>query len=257
MSSRFLVPQVYIQNLERELRSHPAFLREAAHFDTLDSTLDPAQLDSLRAAIANSGQVFNAPDVEYEGYTWTQEGDLLTITYDSPIDIAVDSIVIANDSISSPLISGAFFGHVLNHDVSVRSGKVRIQLQTENVIWPIVIVGGDLDCTSCFLLALAAEKLELPEIRVSLLLRGAEIADSPFCMRELATIYRERGLQEAAFYWNVRVVETDPTALVNTCGFLLGPQKWGRNFCIWRLEPCAGLVTPSELAEVGSANSPF
>jgi hypothetical protein len=108
--SQFLIPQRKVVDIFTELSTHPVFLTQKRIYDDMTQTLDFDTLTPLIQALTSSNRVFTPPQDHYNGYLWTQEGDLITITYTSPVDIEIDSIVITNEQITSAFISGTFFG---------------------------------------------------------------------------------------------------------------------------------------------------
>jgi hypothetical protein len=208
---------VLIDDIFAAITASPPFQSLQSQFETLGTPPDQESLSLLRTALSSIDRVFSPPPDSYDGYTFTQDGDLLTITYSSPIPIAVDSIIVTRDSVTSPFIRGSFFGAVLAHDIAVRSRKVTIQLQTERITWPVVIAGGIPDRHSTFILANAAEALGLEALNLALLRYGAG-QSCPFAIENL----QKRGIgKDEAFFWCTRASKSDPFALVGVSQYLL------------------------------------
>jgi hypothetical protein len=220
MASAFLIPQALIPDVFARLAAHPDVVAASAALQAFDGPIDSNLIDALVRAIGQSGSVFLPKTPGYKGYTWAQDGDLLTITYESPSEITVYDITIAGQEIDSPFISGKFFGLVLDHDIAVRGRRARVQLRTENAVWPILIAGGSIDATSIFLLANAAVELGDARAAEQLLTYGA-VRGQADCIARLAEQAQE-GSPRDFFYWNFRLAQTgDAVGAIQVAIYLL------------------------------------
>ncbi|KAH0786739.1 erythrocyte binding protein [Histomonas meleagridis] len=149
----------------------------------------------------------------YNGYTWTQDDDLITIKYESEYEFSIspkddeigripDEVKIEGDKISSESnwISGTFYETPQEYDIQVSGKKVTIQLHVKSK-WPILIIGGDMDLNSSFLLALSAP--EKPEIYERFLLYSAWRSHRPSQILLAQHLAHDR---DAHFYWRCRLI---------------------------------------------------
>jgi hypothetical protein len=199
MASAFLIPQEPIADIFTPLFSLPKVLEQQSIFARRNS---PPPTESLVKAISASKRLFPPPcEVGYNGYTWTQDGDLITVTFKSPTYVSPDSIGLSGREITSDFISGTLFGEVDDYDIIVRPNNlIQSQLRVR-ATWPILVCGGAMDVSSRFLLALAAQQLGLKETYEGLLIVNAH-AGHALSIGAMAWLFLERGERDAAFYWN-------------------------------------------------------
>jgi hypothetical protein len=141
MASAFLIAQGPIADVYPRLFSLPKTAELHRIFSARSSDFRPIPVrpspgDRLIEACVRPSAI------QLDGYQWHQEGNVVTITFESLVAVTEDSIQITGNEITSPtdFISGTFFGTVLDTRVAIDSNNVTIQLHTDSP-WPVLIVG--------------------------------------------------------------------------------------------------------------------
>jgi hypothetical protein len=228
LMSDFLVPQHQFQDFFKALQDHHVIGEYLSIFTDMSSTVIPdSDFDALYNHLLRHEGTFEADSLpaqlSYSGYRWTQDGDLVTVTYSSPVALSADDIIISEHEIQCPsdCLSGRFFDGILNHDIKVRDSHVRIQLQVRGK-WPILICGGSFDSTSCFFLSLAANQYGMESLFERLLIQSSSRGHT-LSISTLGIHYLERHKPDEVLFWLSKLTGDpfDDTAAVIVSEILL------------------------------------
>lgn len=227
-ASDYLKPQVLITDITSALTSLERYQVQDAIFKEQDKDPIPEEyFSSLRCALeCMDGCISSAmfpPELFFQGYQWQQNEDLITITYTSPEPISSDDIKITGQTIETrtKFVNGNFWGTVSDYDVKVSKNKVTIQLQVSGH-WPILIIGGDMDGDSLFLLAVFAQQIKRNDISNRLSLHSA-MQNHSYSLSSIALRFNSEEKREPAFYFYARhaAYNHDQAASLLLCEYLL------------------------------------
>lgn len=238
MKSSFLEPQVRIDNPLGMVQELPVYKKVDAYYREIASEPIPEEyFQILRDSIKSYNDVYSPDKVvnvaEYDGYKWSQDGDEIKITYESMFDndFGYDDIIITPpNKIDSPFCAGDFYGDIKDFSVKIEGKKVTIDLQVSEK-WPILIIGGNMDPSSSFLLAAFSTSLKRGDLFEKLLVYGANKSHK-YSMSSLAMHYA--GVEqsnEKSFYWFTRysLEHNDFVAQIMIAEYLIANNNEGQN----------------------------
>lgn len=202
----FLVPHVQL-DWKSELASLPEVKSQSEKFEQINAEPIPREyFDTLNGHLAISNDVISAelyPEgTDHNCYHWTQDGDLITVTYESPQSISFDDVRINDSEIVSSFVTGSFYGSVKDFDIKVARNKITIQLQVDGK-WPVLVSrptdADDIDTESLFLLSVFSQRIHRNDIferfLIDCAMRGHAIAIS-----SLALHYTSTGKGDESFF---------------------------------------------------------
>lgn len=238
MKSSFLEPQVVIDNPLEMVQELPVYKELDAYYREITSQPIPEEyFQILRDSLKSYNDVYSPDKVvnvaEYDGYKWSQDGDEIKIIYESMFDndFGYDDIIITiPNKIESPFCAGDFYGDAKDFNIKIEGKKVTIDLQVSEK-WPILIIGGNMDPSSSFLLAAFSTSLKKADLFEKLLVYGANKSHK-YSMSSLAMHYA--GIEqtnEKSFYWFTRysLEHNDIVAQIMVAEYLLANNNEGRN----------------------------
>lgn len=222
-ASGFLVPQEPISDPKARLTLHPIYIVQHAKFKQIVSEPIPQDVfDRVTDAVAKKALVANQDMLgETEGqeiddiYRWKQTGDTIRFWWEKSAELAPEATVtITSTSISSPYVSGTFYGTVIGDpELSDDGKKFEITIHVDGT-WPVLIKGGDnIDQMSLFYLAGAATRLELSD-EFELLLAHAGMRGCALAASTLGYYYSQIGRNNEALYWFARFADISDQDLV-------------------------------------------
>lgn len=140
MRSSFLEPQIVIDHYLEEIQDLEAYKTVESFYNEFSSKPIPEEFFLfLRESLRNYDDVYSPEKVvnvnEYDGYRWTQEGDLITISYEFQFEGDVDEKdieITKPNNIESPFCSGKFYSDLNDHDIKINGKKITIQLQVSD-----------------------------------------------------------------------------------------------------------------------------
>ena len=196
-----LTPQNRIQNLTAVLERLAGDTYKYAKIVKLDETEWLPYIESHRGDVE---QVYNSDALDAEDktqpVTWLQDGDLVAITIQEP----VDSITVDHEKIKCSSLHGLWWGPVKDVSVTGVGDITQINLDVD-CRWACLVRGGDPDAVSCYYLALVA--LELKEHRMcQMWLQHGAILGNHTCMKDYAMVLTDNRQWAEAIHWLVRCV---------------------------------------------------
>lgn len=222
-ASGFLVPQEPISDPKARLTLHPIYIVQHAKFRQIVSEPIPQDVfDRVTSAVAKESLVANQDMLgETEGqeiddiYRWKQTGDTIRFWWEKSAELAPEApVTITSTSISSPYVSGTFYGTVIGDpELSDDGKKFEITIHVDGN-WPVLIKGGDnIDQMSLFYLAGAATRLGLSD-EFELLLAHAGMRGCALAASTLGYYYSQIGHNNEALYWFARFADISNQDLV-------------------------------------------
>lgn len=205
--SNFLVPQKVIANPFEEIETSPLIVVEQNYFkQQSEEVITQNYFDLLynQTHAFPPNQRSFSPSLlpqqsDYSGYQWSQHNNVITITYKSTEPISKDSIIITENDIQSPFLSGNFFDKVVSNEIIISNNNVIITLNVEKP-FPILIISGNMDKYSCFFLAAMSMSVQQEDLFVKLLIKSAMQSFIP-AMTSIGYYYRENKMYNHALYW--------------------------------------------------------
>ena len=205
--SKFLIPQKPIDNPLAQIGNLPIifiqkklFLKEnekeidQKYFDLLEKllkTVDPKEKTYSQSLLPD--------DSAYDGYKWNQDGSKIVVQYSPHEQISESDIIIDNESIKSPFLSGNFFDKIENPVIEFSKENVIISFNVSKP-FPILIKSGDMDKYSLFFLAAFAIKMGESEISEKLMIKSA-FKHNVMAMTSLAVNYLEKEKKDKTVFW--------------------------------------------------------
>lgn len=206
--SAFLIPQNPIEDPIDQIDMLPLMVVQRNYFKKENDEPIPQNLFDLAEKLFLTlepdtqpySQMLLPTETVYDGYKWTQNGNNITITYDSPNDISENDIKITENSISSPFLSGNFYDTISDPHITVSDKKVTITLTASKRFIILIKSGQDMDKYSQFFLAAYATKIGQMDLFDRLLIKSA-FKKLSMAMTALAISYLQREEREKAVYW--------------------------------------------------------
>ena len=239
--SSYLEPQESINEDEiaNKLITHPFFTEEDSYFKEMNEKEIPQSfchqiiesLNEKNVAISPSDM---KPKISYDGYTWTQKNDKISIHYNFKSPNSDKSVKIQDDTIKSG--SGFIIGRFYRkpQEVSTIGNDLSITIElTVKESWPILIAEGipDIDPDSSFLLGVAAQKLNFIDFSNRFFLYAA-MKGHILSMAALTYHYFSLSDEKKLFYWNVKLYLSqviEMTSFVQICDELTKQKDNGES----------------------------